>query len=816
MADLVTTIGNVSGVRIDRTDVTFDVDDGSRVRLSVLADDLVRVRIAPDGQIIENISQAVVKRDWCAVDLGVDECGSQVTIRTSAMRLVVDRKPFNLRACDSSGNLIVADDPKRRVQWSNDRTEVFKTTQPGEKYVGLGWRPLGLVRNGSIYLNRNRPAYEETAFYSGVPFWYGVREGLAHAIFFDDTSWGTIDVGSTSDNYMSFRNLGGQVDYYWFAGPAMPGILDRFTELTGRPYMPPKWSICYHQCRWSYVPDTQLIEVATKLRMRKIPCDVLYLDIDYMPGGHALTFDPKKFPDPRKTLRELHDMGFRVVANISPLLLTSDPLFEEAAGRGAFLRKADGGRLQGRHFYWDEFGGGSTGDACWLDFSRTDTVQWWSGKHDPFLDLGIDGIWNDLNEPDELGGEWPDDVRYDFDGRSIDHCRTSVQYPLLQARMSYDLLAKRAPRRRPFVISRGGCAGIQRYATLWTGDNAGDWEKDYRRNIAMGLSMSICGNPHNGHDIGGFFGSPTHDDAPDPELYARWMQAGVFNPYCRQHHDGFGNLADPPRPMAEPWEFGEEVEDICRQFIELRYRLMPYLYTLFHNAHATGDPIQRPTLYDFPEDPAALEQNDDFMFGPAMLISPVTRPGVTTWDTYLPAGTLWFNLWDDELYPGGQKVTTSAPLSRLPIFVRDGAIIPMAPVSQFDGEQPTDLLTLEAYPTGAASSFVLYEDDGISWDYQRGGFCRTAFTMTGVGDGMRFIISERQGHHRPAPRHFVIKLHGWPAHEETPKLNDDPLPGHGSIEALASSDLGWYLDANSGVLYVTFPDSGRPMIFSVS
>src|SRR5690606_4157485 len=211
-------------------------------------------------------------------------------------------------------------------------------------------------------------------------------------------------------------------------------------------------------------------------------------------------------------------------------------------------------------------------------------------------------------------------VKYNFDGNPVNHSKTSTQYPLLQSESSYQILAAQYPDRRPFVLSRGGYAGIQRVAAVWSGDNRGDWDYDYKLNIPMGLSMSISGQPHNGHDIGGFFGYPDPNDAPTPERYARWMQAGVFSPFCRQHHDGWGNHANPPRPFVEPWQFGDEVENICRAFIGLRYRLMPYLYTLFYNAHAAGQPVQRPTLFDFPSDPATLTQDYDFMFGPYLLV----------------------------------------------------------------------------------------------------------------------------------------------------------------------------------------------------
>jgi alpha-glucosidase len=450
---------------------------------------------------------------------------------------------------------------------------------------------------------------------------------------------------------------------------------------------------------------------------------------------------------------------------------------------------------------------------AWLDFSKTSTRTWWEGQHSSFLNMGIDGIWNDLNEPDELGGAWPLDVKYNFDGNPVNHNKTAVQYSLLQAKFSYETLAAQFPNQRPWVLSRGGYAGIQRYSALWSGDNGGDWNNDYKRNIPMGLSMSISGVPNNGHDIGGFFGHPTMDNKPSNELYARWMQSGVFSPFCRQHHDGFGNRANPPRPFVEPWQFGTTVENICRDFIGLRYRLMPYLYTLFFDAYDNGAPIQRPTLYDFPADANTLTQNHDFMFGPWMLVSPVTTPGAANWSTYLPAGTQWINWWTDSIHNGGASTSTSVPLDRVPIYVRAGAIIPTGPIVQYDGQAPLDPLTIECYPTGGESSFTLYEDDGISWAFQSGGFAQTTYTMSGIGDTFALHFAAREGGHVPAARNVILKLHRWPGQTTGARLDNTPLVQHATKSSFDGAASGYYHDTAGGLLWAKFADSGSEVTF---
>lgn len=806
-----TTIGNVSSFSSSGQDVTFSIDDGSKVRLTILADDLVRVSIAPDGSFGTNISQAVAKTDWPAAPFSTTDNGSNVSITTSEMKLIVNKGPFTLECRDASDNLMVQDDPSRRIQWDGgDRTEVYKQTQENEDYLGLGWRTHGLVRNGTTFWMRNKPTYSDPdTFYSGVPLWYGMRNGQVYGIFFDDTSWGYIKAGSESSDYMSFHNIGGQLEYYYFAGPTMAKVLDRYTELTGRPYMPPRWAVGYQQCRWSYWNESMVLNIANEFRTRSIPCDVIYLDIDYMNAGKQLTFDPSTFPDPADLCTTLHNQGFRVVANISPWLMENSPKWSYANSQG-YLLTHNGSALTRWNDVLAYLMGGATGWQSWVDFTNPVAKNWYAGEHVPFLQNGIDGIWNDLNEPDEFG-TWPDDVKYDFDGNPVDHSKTSTQYCLLQTEFSYQVLQNQYPNHRPFVISRGGYAGIQRYAALWSGDNAGNWDTHLQVNIPMGLSMSICGNPFNGHDIGGFFGYPDIHDKLSDELYARWMQCGVFSPFCRQHHTSEGRRTN--FPNVEPWEFGTTVEAICRDWIGLRYRLMPYLYTLFYNAHTTGEPIQRPTLYDFPDDASTLTQDYDFMFGPYMLVSPVTLSGAGTWPTYLPDGADWIDWWDDSLNTGGQTVNTSVPLERIPIFVRGGAIIPMAPVSQYEGETAWDEITFELYPIDETSNFTIYEDDGISWDYQSGEYAETTCTMSGIGDSFIFDIAARQGSYVPTPRTVVLKVHRWPGHTRLAGLNQVVLDEHADKPAFDAADSGIYLDPTD-ILWVKFADTGNAMTFA--
>jgi len=809
-ASAVNQLGNVTAWGQSGSALTFDTTGGPRLRLVFLSDDLFLCRFSPDGTFRENISRAVVKKDWDAPDLTVHDAGAVVRVTTARMIVEVQKVPCVVSVKDLQGNVVCTDHSSIRILWDSTMTRVYKATQPGETYLGLGWRPQGgLKRNGTKFTMRNVPTYSEPeVFYGGIPFWYGMRNGSAYGIFFDDTSWGEINAGQQSASSMYFANLGGQLDYYFFYGPSISGILDRYTELTGRPMLPPKWAAGYQQCRWSYYPQSELLNVANTFREKNIPCDVMYLDIDYMDRGKQLTFNPTAFPDPAGMNAALHAQGFHTVANIGPWLLEGSPKYNEAAAQGFLLKKPDGQPHKFWHDYIHFVMGAPTGWMSEVDFTNPAARAWYAGKHAPFLATGIDGIWNDLNEPDELGGgAWPTDVKYNMEGSPADHNKTSPQYSLFQTQFSYDVLKDQWPEGRPFVLSRAAYAGIQRSAVVWSGDNTSDWVDHFRQNIPMGLSMSLSGQPLNGHDIGGFMGYPNGQSPVDAELFARWMQAGVFSAFCRAHHNGNGTQGG---PYAEPWQFGTQVENICRDYISLRYRLMPYLYSLFFDAHTSGAPIQRPTLYDFQSDANTLTQDYDFMFGPWMLIAPVHEKGAMSRSVYLPAGTGWTYWWTGQRYTGGQTVIVSAPLNVMPIFVRDGAIIPMGPVMQYADEMPLTDLTLKLYPsTVRETSFRLFEDDGKSFGYQSGSMALTWYRMSRGEETFVLDISPREGSFVPAPRHCTAEIHGWDDAQAGVLLTGQPLSRYDTKQALMAADTGYYHDATASVLYVRFPETGE-------
>ncbi len=522
------------------------------------------------------------------------------------------------------------------------------------------------------------------------------------------------------------------------AGPQVSAVLERYTELTGRMRLPPLWALGYQQSRWSYTPDARVREVASEFRRRRIPCDVIHLDIHYMDGYRCFTWHPQRFPDPAGMIAHLHGQGFKVI----PLIdcgIKSDRSYavcKDGLAQKVFCTFPDGRLFHGP--VWP-------GDCYFPDFTSPRVRAWWGEQYRPLLAAGIDGVWNDMNEPTvfaPIPDTMPDCVRHDWDGRAADHARAHNVYGMQMARASAEGLAALRPDRRPFVITRSAWAGLQRFAMNWMGDNVSTWEH-LRLTIPMIANLGLSGLAFTGPNTGGF----ARDC--EPEMLARWLQLGVFTPFLR-NHAALGT-AD-----QEPWVHGEPYESINRRSIELRYHLLPYLYTAFWQCSRTGLPMLRPLFIAWQDDPRTHTLDDEFMFGDALLVAPVTAAGATQRDVYLPAGA-WYDWWKGQRYDGGQTIAVDAPLDRLPIFARAGSVVPGWPVMQFVGEQAVDVLTLHIFPGDGQS--VLYEDDGQSTAYQRGETRVTRFAQRQTNGGLT-IERRCEGTFAPAYGEVELVVHG--------------------------------------------------------
>lgn len=624
-----------------------------------------------------------------------------------------------------------------------------------ECIYGLGERTGDMNKRGQAFpvWNVDPPQFhgpQTVTMYTSIPFYLGLRmdEGRAYGILIDHTGQVDMDLGRTNPSEIAITVQGDSIAAYFFTGPTPADVLRQYTELTGRMHLPPRWTIGYQQCRWGYKTEEQIRELAAKLRERQHPCDGLWLDIDYMNGYRSFTWDAERFPDPARMANDLHEQGLHLVTILDPGVKVDDDYFvyQQGMKHDYFCRYENGKLFTGS--VWP-------GECVFPDFSRSEVRSWWGNLYQGLLDAGVDGIWNDMNEPaltnflsapDEpsahgktmssdvlhlAGGDNPTGP----DGPPVPHKFFHNAYGMEMARSTFEGVSRLRPDTRSFVLTRSGTAGIQRYAAIWTGDNTSEWDHILMA-IPMCLNLSMSGVPFVGVDIGGFW------HASNGELLVRFAQLGALLPFCR-NHNAKGN------PDQEPWAFGEPYESAYRSAIEQRYRLLPYIYTLFHEAAATGAPIIRPLYYHYPQDEQATDTQNEFLLGDSLLSAPIFEPGATSRNVYLPAGT-WFDYWDGTAYPGSGWSEITAPLDRWPLLMRGNSIIPNGPLMQYTDQHPADPLTITCSMAGdGLASYTLYEDDGASLAYENGTFALTDISCRVDSDLATIGIEEHYDSYRP-------------------------------------------------------------------
>jgi alpha-glucosidase len=535
--------------------------------------------------------------------------------------------------------------------------------------------------------------------YKSIPFFITLTDHKAFGIFFDNTYETFFDFGKENDDYYYFAANDGNLDYYFMYGPTVIDVVGHYTLLTGTTPLPQKWTLGYQQCRWSYPSATRVREIAEHFRKRDIPCDVIYLDIDYMDGYRVFTWNNETFPNPQELIAELAKQGFKVVTIIDPGVKKDRgyAIYEEGLANGYFATDADGVTYVNR--VWP-------GDSVYPDFTSAAVREWWGDNHKPLLEMGIAGIWTDMNEPASFNGPLPDDVQFQNDGYPTDHREAHNVYGGLMAQATYEGV-KKWTGKRPFVITRACYAGTQKYSTVWTGDNQSFWEH-LRMSIPMLSNLGLSGMAFVGTDVGGFSFDCTG------ELLSRWVQVGCFTPLFRNH--AAANTRD-----QEPWTFDETTERINRQYIQLRYRILPYLYDQMWRGETNGLPLIRPLLLHYQQDNITHDLNDQFMCGDSIMVAPIVQQGQTVRQVYLPIGT-WYDYWTKQKYSGGTFILQHAELDTCPIYIKQGAIIPNDLPQQYVGEHRADQLIVEHYPNadGASSSYEHLQDDGEGFGYQNG------------------------------------------------------------------------------------------------
>ncbi len=766
------------------------------VVITVLASDLVRVRMIPGTSPSPDYSYAVAKTDWPKITPDFTSGNNSRVVRTSELEVRVQLSPFRVAFYDLDGRLISKDADDRGMSWEGARVRCWKWMPPDEQYFGLGEKSTPLDKRGRSYVmwNTDPAGFDASTdpLYQSVPFFLALRNGRAYGLFFDNTYRSSFDLGEELPDLLSFGAEGGELNYYFFSGPTPKQVISRFTELVGRSPLPPRWAIGYIQSRYSYYPDSKVRFIADNFRERRIPCDGIFLDIDYMDGFRIFTWDKSRFPDPHRMLADLRQEGFHIIAIVDPYVKV-DPnywVYQQGVSGGHFLKKPDGTLFTGK---------GWPGESAFPDFASEKVRSWWGSLFQDQLAEGIAGYLTDMNEPtlfrpDGHPATFDLDLMHQTDHGPRPHAEIHNVYGMLESAATRDALLRFRPNERPLVITRATFAGGQRYAAQWSGDNWGTWDH-LRLSMPMLMTMGLSGLQFSGADIGGI--SPV----PSPELYTRWLQAGVLTPFCWTHSGGPGNL--------EPWAFGNRLEEINRHSIELRYKLMPYLYTAFWEAAETGMPVMRPLLLEYPDDPTAVEQNDEFLLGEDLLIAPVTKDDETRREVYLPRG-VWYDFWTERRAPGQQSLSVEAPLERIPLFVRGGAIVPSQQLTQFAGEAAIDPLIFDIYPEGTSTA-QYYEDDGISFDYQRGISLRQSLSVVPDAQGMTIELSARQGRYTPPARSLLIKVHNQRSKPRQVAIDEKELAARSSLKELDAATEGWMYDEDANILWLKTPDRGTGM-----
>jgi alpha-glucosidase len=792
-------LGNADRIESTTSGALVHCDDGNSLEIRFLLPQMFRVTLTRPNYTDPLLNYPIAKTDWAPVALTSSSIDTAFVLKSSALELIIHKNPCRLIVCDLSGKILCEDDPAMGIGFDGPEVRCWKTITPDEKFFGLGLKSGDVNKRGREWTmwNTDYPAYDHRTdpLYESIPFFVGLRGGSAYGIYFNNSYRSTFNMGAGNRRYYSFAADQGNLDYFFISGPAIPEVVERYTELTGRMSMPPEWALGYQQCRWSYFPESRVMELARTFRNKQIPCDVIYLDIHHMDGYRVFTWDRNRFPQPETMLANLKKDGFRVVTIIDPGVKADSNyvMAKEGLSGNRFVKYPDGTNYIGE--VWP-------GPSYFPDFSDPKTRLWWGEQNARWIDGGVSGIWNDMNEPACWGQAFPTETIFQGDGHAASQKKFHNLYGFLMARATKEGIKKAHPMDRPFILTRAAFAGIQRYSAVWTGDNVSKWDHlDLGIRMMQGLGLS--GIPFNGTDIGGFMESPT------PELYARWIEVGALSPLCRTH-------TEYNSPDQEPWSFGDDVERISRDFISLRYRLLPYFYSLFYESTQTGTPLLRPLFWNDQTDEHCFwyEFQHQFFVGDKLLAAPVTRANERLKKVYLPKGK-WLDWNSDSVYTGPATIMVDAPLDKLPMFLREGAIIPQRDVQQRTGEQPLNKLTLDVFAGSVADSFRLYEDDGISHGYEKGDYRLTQWTCRKAGSTVDISQSRPYNQFTTSARTIQLRVHGLLTAPRSIAINGkagkilskgDGASNVGEIEALSANQIPVYYDARQHITTFDFPD----------
>ncbi len=794
-------------------------DNTLTLRVDALRPDVLRVRIYPNvhpAQTPEDASWAVLPSSRTA---RISVTSEPNGFSTSDLRVTVT-PDLRLTVSDLAGHILQTD--ALPVAWTAQGFTVTKKAfgvtkeAEAEHFFGLGDKPGSLDRAGEAFTlwNTDHFGWQESTdpIYKSIPFFLEMHGGRTIGVLFDNTYRTFFDFGRQNPTQYTFSAPAGPLDYYVLYGPEPKQVVETYAWLTGPTPLPPLWALGYQQSRYSYTPRSQVEQIAARLRHDKIPADGIWLDIDYQYKYRPFTVNPITFPDFPGLVHELAAEQFHTI-------LITDLHIADAPNQGYY--PYDSG-IAGDEFVKEHghnyVGMVWPGRSLFPDFTQQSTRRWFGSLYKNFVNDGVAGFWDDMNEPAIFtypSKTMPNDVVHrinepdeGFALRTAMHPEIHNVYGMENSRATEEGLLALHPNRRPFVLTRASYAGGQRYAATWTGDNLSTWNH-LRMTTPQLLNLGLSGFSLAGADVGGFGGSPS------PDLLTKWLMLAAFQPFDRDH------AAKGTRPH-EPWVDGPTQEAIRRRYIDQRYLLMPYLYTTAEETSRTGIPIIRPLFFEYPHATADNHPLDndapgEFFFGPSILVAESPLPDdIAPYEVHLPPG-VWYDYWTGKKLDRRGKLTardleirnpTTEPtlqplmvhpsLGDLPIYVRAGSIIPMQPLVQSTEDTPNGPLTLRVYLPASPDdpcSGDLYTDDGISFNFRDGAYLRLHLTCSVSPSGaLTVIIPAREGNFRPWWTHLRMEAVGF-------KTQPSEATANGHVSAVEHTSLGYA---------VTFPDTGKP------
>jgi len=772
-------IGNVQ--RVEKLKDGVELTAGSaKLRITAFRDGVIRVRLAPQGSFPKDFSWAVIKSPEPPA-INIEDGKNELRMTVGRIVVIVNKAPLLVTFADSAGNVLLADEPSLPMAWDSTYIHAWKRMPAEENYYGLGDKAGPLNHRNRAYTMWNTDFFgwqeSDDPLYKTIPFFIGLCKGTAYGVFFDNTYRSSFDFGKESPDYFSFGAEGGELNYYFIAGPEPKKIVQQFTSLVGRTPLPPLWSLGYQQSRYSYYPEARAREVVQTLREKKIPVDVIYFDIDYQQGNAPFTVNRDYFPHFEKMIADFRAQGVRTVL-ITDLHVKKDSNhgyapYDSGSKSDVFVKTHDGSVYVGK--VWPE-------DSVFPDFTLSRVRDWWGGLYKDFVNMGVAGFWNDMNEPSTfqtLSKTMPlDNLHRLDDGTTLDHRAIHNVFGMQNVRATQDGLLKLKPDERPFVLTRAAYAGTERYAATWTGDNSATWNH-LGMSVPQIMNLGLSGYDMVGADVGGFAGSPP------PDLLTRWYELGVFYPIYRDH--AAKGTAD-----HEPWASGPEQEAIRKRYIELRYRLLPFIYTAMEETSRTGVPLMEPIFLEYPEAQNLYGEDHEFLFGRNFLVAPVVTEKVDALDVHLPPGD-WYDFWTAQKHSSKDEISLHPALSEMPLYIRAGAIVAMQPVVQSTNEKPNGPLELRVY-AGDDCHGTLYEDDGHTFAYQKGDFLRVNFTCKVSASELTVTSSVDKNAYQPWWSSTQLKIYG---------AGSEPKEVHVGEQVIHD----WRFDAQTHCVTLTVPDA---------